>query len=86
MPYDPATPDVTEGNQNAIAAGNTGTFDWTFEFSDEFAFAPDDITFEFWYNSTAQTPTDANGLEPYAVFFQQVKDSFYQAPGMSNSG
>lgn len=86
LPDDPATPDVTEGNQNAIAAGNTGTFDWTFEFSDEFAFAPDDITFEFWYNSTAQTPTDANGLEPYAVFFQQVKDSFYQAPGMSNSG
>lgn len=73
------------GNQNAIAAGNTTTFDWTFDFSDDHAFAPDDITFEFWFNTTAQTPTDANGLGTYGVFFQQVKADYDQAPGMSNS-
>ncbi len=76
-------PDVD--NQNMIAAGNTTEFDWTFDFSDDQAFAPDDITFEFWFNTTASTPSDANGLDPYGVFFQQVKAEFYQAPGMSNS-
>lgn len=85
IPDDPNTPDTTEGNQNAIAAGNTTEFDWTFDFSDDHAFAPDDITFEFWFNTTAQTDTDANGLGAYAVFFQQVKAELDQAPGMGNS-
>ena len=38
------------GGQNALAAGKAAEFDWTFDFSDDHAFAPDDITFEFWFN------------------------------------
>lgn len=69
-----------DGN-NAIAAANAAAFPgWTFDFLDSYAFAPDDISFEFWFNS------DANDLAPYAMFFQQVKTRNYQAPGLGNSG
>ncbi len=64
--------------QNAIAAGNAAEFDWTFDFSDDHAFAPDDISFELWFNADAD-------LGAYAIFFQQVKTSEYQAPGLGNS-
>lgn len=73
--YFPAT-----GNQNSIAAANAAAFPgWTFDFSDTYAFAPDDITFEFWFNS------DANDMSPYAIFFQQVKTDYGKAPGLGNS-
>ena len=61
---------------SSLAAGNTTEFDWTFDFSDDHAFSPDDITFEFWYNS------DANDMSAYAMFFQQVKTNEGLAPGL----
>lgn len=80
---DPGTSE-NEGNRNGIAGANSTEFPgWTFDFSDDYAFAPDDITFEFWYNTIPATPADANGLRAYGIFFQQVKADYSKAPGMA---
>ena len=68
------------GNQNAIAAANSTEFPgWNAEFSDDFAFSPDDISFEIWYNSE---PNDLNG---YPILFQQIGTDYELAPGISGN-
>ena len=65
--------------QNAIGAANSTEFPgWTFDFSDTYAFAADDISFELWFNADAD-------LGAYNVFFHQVGTRLYQAPGLGNS-
>ena len=65
--------------QNAIGAANSTEFPgWTFDFSDTYAFAADDISFELWFNADVD-------LGAYDVFFHQVGTRLYQAPGLGNS-
>lgn len=53
-------------------------------YGDEYAFAPNDITFELWYKTL---PPDQPQPGDYAIFFQQLGPSGNEprAPGVSNS-
>jgi len=52
---------------NPDSPPNEGDPNWYGVFGDEYAFAPNDITFELWYRAPGTWPQD-----DYAYFFQQV--------------
>ncbi len=70
------------GSSCAIAAANQQTEpDYTGR-DDQYAFAPNDITFEFWMKSL---PPEEPQMSAYGLFFQQIKADEANAPGMGNS-
>ncbi len=52
-------------------------------FDNNYAFAPNDITFEMWYKTL---PTGQPQPGDYGIFFQQLGSDEPRAPGVSNSG
>ena len=70
-----------DGSQNGcVAASVLASPSWGGVYGDEYSFAPDDITFEFWARIEA--------MNQYGMIFQQIgpytREDF--APGMGNSG
>jgi hypothetical protein len=70
-----------DGSQNGCIAASVLTDpSWGGEYGDDYSFAPDDITFEFW--------AKIESMDQYGMFFQQIgpytREDF--APGMGQAG